>query len=129
SIEEVRAELVDRYGPLPEQAETLLAVAGFRVHARTFGITGVSAQGRQIRFAPLDLRESQTLRLQRLYKGALVKPATSTVLVPAPSTTGRLGAPPLGDRALLSWARTLLDEVVGAGPGAGTSTSTATVAS
>jgi transcription-repair coupling factor (superfamily II helicase) len=129
AIEEVRAELVDRYGPLPEQAETLLEVARFRVHARAFGITEVSAQGRQIRFAPLDLRESQTLRLQRLYKGALVKPATSTVLVPAPSTTGRMGAPPLRDRALLAWARTLLDEVVGAGPGAGTSASTATVAS
>jgi transcription-repair coupling factor (superfamily II helicase) len=129
AIEEVRAELVDRYGPLPEQAETLLEVAAFRVHARAFGVTEVSAQGRQIRFAPLELRESQTLRLQRLYKGALVKPATSTVLVPAPSTTGRMGAPPLRDRALLAWARTLLDEVVGAGPGAGTSASTATVAS
>jgi transcription-repair coupling factor (superfamily II helicase) len=129
AIEEVRAELVDRYGPLPEQAETLLEVARFRAHARAFGITEVSVQGRQIRFAPLSLRESQTLRLQRLYKGALVKPATSTVLVPAPSTTGRMGAPPLRDRALLAWARALLDEVVGAGPDAGASTSTATVAS
>jgi transcription-repair coupling factor (superfamily II helicase) len=129
AIEEVRAELTDRYGPLPEQAETLLEVASFRAYVRTFGITEVSVQGRQIRFAPLELRESQTLRLQRLYKGALVKPATSTVLVPTPTTTGRMGAPPLRDRALLSWARSMLDEVVGAGPGAGAAATTATVAS
>ena len=130
AIEEVRAELIDRYGPLPEQAET--SAGGRELSAYTPGHSAsprCPPQGRQIRFAPLELRESQTLRLQRLYKGALVKPATSTVLVPAPSTTGRIGAPPLRDRALLSWARALLDEVVGAGPAAGASASTATVAS
>jgi transcription-repair coupling factor (superfamily II helicase) len=109
AIDEVRAELVDRYGPLPEVVENLLAVASFRVLARTAGITEVSVQGKQIRFAPLQLRESQTLRLQRLYKGSLVKPAVGTVLIPTPTTTGRMGSPPLRDRDLLSWARGVLE--------------------
>ncbi|WP_462185963.1 transcription-repair coupling factor, partial [Frankia sp. CcWB2] len=84
-IDEVRGELVDRFGPVPEPVENLLAVAGLRVLARHFGVTEIIAAGRQIRFAPLELRESQTLRLTRLYRGAVVKPAVRTVLVPAPT--------------------------------------------
>jgi transcription-repair coupling factor (superfamily II helicase) len=109
AIDEVRAELVDRYGPLPEMVENLLAVAAFRVLARSAGLREISLQGKQVRFAPIALRESQTLRLQRLYKGAIVKPAVGTVLVPLPTTTGRLGAPPLRDRSLLEWAAGLLE--------------------
>ncbi|SNQ51280.1 Transcription-repair-coupling factor [Frankia canadensis] len=112
-IDEVRGELVDRFGPVPEPVENLLAVAGLRVLARRHGVTEITAAGRQIRFAPLELRESQTLRLTRLYKGAVVKSAVRTVLVPAPTETGRIGSRPLRDRALLAWAGQLLDAVAG----------------
>jgi transcription-repair coupling factor (superfamily II helicase) len=110
-IEAVRAELRDRYGEPPPAVDNLLAVAAFRVHARRFRLTDVATQGKYIRFAPLDLRESQTVRLQRLYPGSVVKPATSTVLVPAPMTA-RVGGQPIRDRALLDWCRELLDTVV-----------------
>ncbi len=112
-IAEVRAELLDRYGMLPEQAENLLAVASLRVLARRHGVTEITVAGRQIRFAPLELRESQTMRLQRLYKGAVVKPAVRTILVPAPAETPRIGARPLRDRAILTWAADLLEAVAG----------------
>ena len=102
----MRGELVDRFGPLPEPVENLLAVAGLRVLARRYGVTEIVAAGRVIRFMPLELRESQELRLKRLYKGAVVKPAVRTVLVPAPAETPRIGARPLRDRALLTWAAT-----------------------
>lgn len=126
-LEAVRAELVDRYGPLPAPVDNLLAVAAFRVLARRFGLTEVSLQGSQVRFAPMELRESQTLRLQRLYPRSVVKPAVATVLVPRP-TTQRVGGQPLRDTALLEWARGLLEAVLGdsvaaaasaAGPAAG----------
>jgi transcription-repair coupling factor (superfamily II helicase) len=112
-LQEVRAELIDRYGALPESVQNLLAVAAFRLHARTYGVAEVALQGRYIRFAPLELRDSQSLRLQRLYKGTLVKAPTRTILVPVPTATGRMGSPPLRDRALLGWAQELLDAVVG----------------
>ncbi|CAO5246330.1 transcription-repair coupling factor [Frankia sp. AgKG'84/4] len=112
-IDEVRGELVDRFGPVPEPVENLLAVAGLRVLARRFGVTEITAAGRQIRFAPLELRESQTLRLTRLYKGAVVKSTVRTVLVPAPTETGRIGSRPLRDRALLAWAGQLMAAVAG----------------
>jgi transcription-repair coupling factor (superfamily II helicase) len=107
----VRAELRDRYGEPPEAVENLLAVAAFRAHARLFGLTDVATQGKYVRFTPLELRESQTVRLSRLYPGSIVKPATNTVLVPAPSTA-RVGGQPVRDRPLLDWARALLDTVV-----------------
>jgi transcription-repair coupling factor (superfamily II helicase) len=112
-IDEVRGELVDRFGPVPPAVENLLAVAGLRVLARRYGVREITVAGRQIRFAPLELRESQTLRLTRLYKGAVVKTAVRTVLVPAPTETGRIGSRPLRDQALLAWAGQLLDAIAG----------------
>jgi transcription-repair coupling factor (superfamily II helicase) len=112
AIEAVRAELVDRYGAVPPPVENLLAVASFRAHAKGFGITEVTLQGNVIRFAPMKLRESQLLRLQRLYPGTIVKQTVDTVLVPRPKTA-RIGGTPLRDTALLTWGRELLDAVLG----------------
>jgi transcription-repair coupling factor (superfamily II helicase) len=53
-IDELRAELADRFGPLPEQAETLLDIVGLRVAARALGIEKIEAgEGRALlTFAP-----------------------------------------------------------------------------
>jgi transcription-repair coupling factor (superfamily II helicase) len=104
----VRDELRDRYGELPPPVENLLAVASFRVRARRLKLSDVAVQGKYIRLAPLDLRDSQMVRLQRLYPGTIVKAPTHTVLVPAPMTA-RVGGQPVRDRALLDWCRDLLD--------------------
>jgi transcription-repair coupling factor (superfamily II helicase) len=108
----VREELRDRYGEPPTAVENLLAVAAFRAYARRFGLTDVGVQGKYVRFAPLELRESQTLRLQRLYPGSVVKAATHTILAPAP-VTQRIGGQPLRDQALLDWCAQLIGSVVG----------------
>jgi transcription-repair coupling factor (superfamily II helicase) len=108
----VAEELRDRYGAPPPPVENLLAVAAFRGYVRRYGVTDVAVQGRYVRFSPLDLRESQTLRLQRLHPGSVVKPATHIVLVPAP-TTAKVAGRPVRDRPLLDWCRELLDTVIG----------------
>jgi transcription-repair coupling factor (superfamily II helicase) len=110
-VESIRAELRDRFGELPQEVDNLLAVASFRAYARTFGVGEVASQGKYIRFAPLELRESQTLRLQRLHPGSIVKPATGIVLVTAP-TTARIGGQTLRDQPLLDWCREVLQQVV-----------------
>jgi len=61
-----------------------------------------------VRFLPMPLRESQALRLQRLYKGSVYKQALDTVLVPMPMTK-QFGGQPLRDTELLAWAGDLLD--------------------
>ncbi|HWB67679.1 MAG TPA: transcription-repair coupling factor [Mycobacteriales bacterium] len=114
-IAAVRAELRDRYGQPPPAVDNLLAVAAFRVFARSLGITEVATQGKFVRFAPLDLRESQALRLRRLYPGAVVKPASRIVLAPAPTAGGIAAAGAaagIRDQAMLDWCRELLQSVV-----------------
>ena len=114
AVQAVRDELVDRYGPLPAPVENLLAVASFRNAARARGLAEVSLQGNLVRFAPLKLRESQVLRLQRLYPRSVVKQSVDTVLVPKPMTK-QLGGQLLRDQELLSWARDLLVAVLDEG--------------
>lgn len=108
---EVRAELLDRYGPVPQAVDNLFEVAQFRLHVRAAGLADVTAQGRFVRFAPVELPESAQLRLKRLYPGSVLKPAVRTVLVPFP-TTARIGGKPLHGREVLTWARQFVDAVV-----------------
>lgn len=110
-LAEVRAELLDRYGPVPQAVDNLFEVAQFRLHVRAAGLADVTAQGRFVRFAPVELPESAQLRLKRLYPGSVLKPAVRTVLVPFP-TTARIGGKPLHGREVLTWARQFVDAVV-----------------
>jgi transcription-repair coupling factor (superfamily II helicase) len=107
----VVAELDDRYGELPEPVTNLVEVARFRLHARKAGLTDVALAGRNVRFGPVDLRESQQMRLQRLYPGSLVKSAVRTILVPTPSSAP-VGGSPLRDVELLRWCRDVIDSVL-----------------
>jgi transcription-repair coupling factor (superfamily II helicase) len=109
-ITAVREELTDRYGPLPVEVENLLAVARFRAHLRAAGIEEATVAGQYVRFGPVTLRESQQLRLQRLYPKSLVKAAANTILVPRP-TTARVGGTPIVGLELLDWARQVVDVV------------------
>ncbi|MFG2830776.1 transcription-repair coupling factor [Streptomyces sp. NPDC048434] len=108
----VREELVDRYGKLPEPVENLLLVAGLRMLARSCGVSDITLQGANIRFGPVELRESQELRLKRLYPRTVLKPATRQILVPRP-TTGKIGGKPLVGRELLSWVGEFLTTILG----------------
>jgi transcription-repair coupling factor (superfamily II helicase) len=111
ALEAVRAELLDRYGQLPEPVENLLEVARFRLQARKAGLTDVTLQGNHVRFGPVELPESGQLRLKRLYPGSLIKEQVHTLLVPRPMTA-RVGGQTLRDRAVLSWASELIDAVL-----------------
>jgi transcription-repair coupling factor (superfamily II helicase) len=111
ALAEIEAELLDRYGPLPEPVRNLLEVARLRTVARAAGIADITLQGAHVRFGPVSLRESQTLRLHRLHPKSIVKEALGTVLVPRP-TTARVGGRPLRDREVLEWAAGVVRSVV-----------------
>jgi transcription-repair coupling factor (superfamily II helicase) len=107
-------ELRDRYGALPPPVVTLLDVARFRQVCRAHGVTEVTVQGSRLRFAPVTLRDSQLVRLGRLYPQATYKSAVTTLSVPRPSEgSGGIGAPPLRDRELLDWCTTFVTSVLG----------------
>ncbi|MDV9191555.1 transcription-repair coupling factor [Streptomyces sp. SR27] len=111
-IRAVREELTDRYGKLPEPVENLLLVAGLRMLARACGVGEIVLQGPNIRFAPVELRESQELRLKRLYPRTVIKPAVHQILVPRP-TAGKIGGKPVVGRELLGWTGEFLTTILG----------------
>ncbi len=110
-LTDIEAELVDRYGAPPEPVRNLIEVARLRTVARAAGIADVSVQGNHVRFGPVELRESQVLRLQRLHPGSIVKAAQGTILVPKPMTA-RVAGRPLRDREVLDWAGEVIRSVV-----------------
>ncbi len=103
----VAAELADRYGPLPEPAENLVAVARLRIEVMRAGLRTVAAQGKFVKFAPLEPADSAALRLRRVFPGTILKPAVRQVLVPAPVVDGN-AANPISGLAVLDWVRTVL---------------------
>jgi transcription-repair coupling factor (superfamily II helicase) len=111
----VRDELRDRYGELPVPVVALLDVARLRFDARRVGLTDITLQGSHVRFAPVVLPESRTVRVQRLYPKTLLKPAVRTMLVPVPksgASSGGFGGEPLRDTELLAWCAEVVRSVL-----------------
>ncbi len=120
-LDEVVAEMTDRYGKPPAPVENLIAVARFRLLARAYGLTDVSLQGKHLRFSPLSLLDSKQMRLKRYHPDSVYKPGTDQVSVPRPSTR-RIGGELLRDQALLQWCGQLLKDVLGEVPAPATAT-------
>jgi transcription-repair coupling factor (superfamily II helicase) len=114
-LDEVVAEMTDRYGEPPEQVANLIAVARFRLLARAYGLTDVSVQGKHLRFSPLPLPDSKQLRLKRYHPDAVYKTTNDQVSVPRP-TTRRIGGELVRDQALLQWCAQLLKDILGEVP-------------
>ncbi len=102
-------ELVDRYGPLPEPAQLLIAVARLRLLAREYGIIEISAPSEStLRLSPLTLLDSQQIRLKRMYPSAHYRATTSTVQVPIPRSGSGIGAPRIRDLELVQMVASLV---------------------
>ena len=89
-VDDIRAEWLDRYGPVPREAEALLDVARLRAECARLGVREVNvAKGPGFggpewvaRLTPLALKVSQEIRLKRLVKGAVYKPEVGQVQLP-----------------------------------------------
>ena len=110
-VDDVLEELADRYGPVPEATARLAALARLRALAAELGVREIVAQGKSVRFAPVDLPESARMKVIRLYPGTVLKPATRTIVVPAPGTN-RMGGAALSGEEVVRWAEVLLHAVV-----------------
>lgn len=108
---DLRDELADRYGPIPRQLDLLFAVARMRELLRSRGLEEAVLQGKYLRVNPIELRESQVLRLKRLHPGTVIKAAVRQLLVPVPMTK-RMGGDPLTDESFLEWLEVLVTKVL-----------------
>jgi transcription-repair coupling factor (superfamily II helicase) len=109
AVASVVDELIDRYGPLPEPAQRLVAVARLRLLCREYGITEIGAlSASTVRLSPLVLPDSAQLRLKRMYPGGHYRATTSTVQVPLPRAGDGVGAPRIRDLELVGWVAGLV---------------------
>jgi transcription-repair coupling factor (superfamily II helicase) len=113
ALDDVLAELVDRYGQPPAPVVNLLEVARIRIRARALGLTDVAMMGNAIKFAPAaiaNLPDSRQLRLARMYKGAADKPALNAITIPKPKTSA-IGGRDLVDEQILEWVSSVLSNI------------------
>jgi transcription-repair coupling factor (superfamily II helicase) len=92
-VTDIRAEWEDRYGPLPEPAEALLAVARLRAEASRTGVreitvvrpAGFGGAPSTARLSPIELKTSQQIRLKRLHPTAVYKDPDHLLIVKVPA--------------------------------------------
>ena len=83
-VEDVAAEWQDRFGQPPPEAERLLEIARLRVEAIRIGITEIVSLRREISLAPVNLTQSQEIRLERLMPRAILRASEARLFVPSP---------------------------------------------
>ncbi len=87
-LQEVRAEAWDRFGQLPPEVETLLAVAALRATCSEAGVTEVTTYRDEVRLKPVELDEAAIADLPSRLPGATYHRATKTLNVPAARIAG-----------------------------------------
>jgi transcription-repair coupling factor (superfamily II helicase) len=87
-VADIRAEWVDRFGPLPPPAEALLRIGDLRAECARTGVREVTVvKGGTVRLSPLGLKTSARIRLQRLWPKAIYKEDIGQVVMPLPRGT------------------------------------------
>ena len=92
-VEDIEAEWLDRYGPLPAPARALLSIAHLRAECARLGIREVAVVSGGLgaplgalvaRLSPLGLKASERVRLGRLWPRAVFKDDQSQLVGPLP---------------------------------------------
>jgi transcription-repair coupling factor (superfamily II helicase) len=81
-VADIRTEWEDRYGPLPEPAEALLMVGSLRAECNRLGITDMQITSSQARLSPIELKLSESMRLKRLARDAILKEDQRQLVIP-----------------------------------------------
>ncbi len=88
-VTDVRAELVDRFGPLPEPAERLLTLTALKAALRRWRVEEVvltpgTVRPPELRISPVELTASQEVRLERVFRGHRYVAERNTLAIPLP---------------------------------------------
>ena len=104
ALDSVVEELTDRYGEPPEPVRHLVAVSRLRRLAQKALLGDVVAMGGNLRLAPVELPDSRTVRLERLYPGARIFGQAKAISVPLPKD--------LADAELIAWVVQLIEAII-----------------
>ena len=86
-------EWEDRFGALPPTAQELINLAELRVEALRLGVEEILQNRREVKIQPVTLKASQEVRLERMYRGAMLRGAT--VFLPPPDGSPAADAAPV----------------------------------
>ena len=93
TVDDIRTEWEDRYGPLPEPAEALLQVGYIRAECHRLGIRDIQISTTEAKLGPIHLKLSETMRLRRLSKAAKYKEDLAQLVLPLPRRNSERAAP------------------------------------
>jgi transcription-repair coupling factor (superfamily II helicase) len=108
----VRTETIDRYGQLPEEVDTLFAVASLRITCDRLGIEEVGTYKKELRVKPLALESSLEVDLAERVPGSTYHGTTQTLNL-APDRIPGTELPGWVEAALVAATSTLPAAVVG----------------
>ncbi|HEX9122441.1 MAG TPA: transcription-repair coupling factor [Actinomycetota bacterium] len=100
-LAEVRAEAADRFGQLPLEVETLLAVASLRLTCERLDAHEVATYRKQVRVKQLRLTEAQEIELPLVVPGGSYHRTTATLNL-LPERVASADLPAWVERALLA---------------------------
>ena len=93
-VKRVEAELVDRFGRLPDPARALMTLAALKAAVRRWGLTEVvvtparGAKPASLRLSPVSLSDAQQVQLYRAHRGnAAYSSDTGVLQIPLPKPT------------------------------------------
>jgi transcription-repair coupling factor (superfamily II helicase) len=92
-VEDIKGEWLDRYGPVPAEAEALLEVARLRAECARTGVREVTVSRDVARISPLKLKTSQTIRLARRFPKAIYKDDLGQIVLPLSLRSATQAAP------------------------------------
>lgn len=108
NLEAILAELEDRYGTAPVQVRNLIEVTELRQIANRVGLKDVNFLSSVARLQPVDLAESEQVKLSREYQGLKYLQSAKSLQIPIPKDSS--GESILGDE-LLRFAREIFDVI------------------
>ncbi len=100
-LNEFSKQLIDRYGPYDERIERLIEIAKLRITARKAKLSEIILSNKKVKFAPVMLPDSRSVRLTRLYPGSVLRPTVRSIVLPSP-----VGA------AIIPWAQEVITSVI-----------------
>ena len=110
-LQQAVEEMEDRYGPVPEPVQRLLAVARLRHQARRAGVSDITVQGTRIKVHPVELADSKQIRLKRLFPGSNYRAAAKAIQLSFPKAGRNVTDPKLRDVELVQWMANFLSSM------------------
>ena len=107
-LDEILAELEDRYGPAPHSVRNLIDVTQLRQQCNRLGLKDVLMLGTSAKLTPIEMTESEQVRFSHTMPGSKYLHTSKLLTVNIPKDAAGL---PLRDRALIDWAWVLLAQV------------------